>query len=440
MPAPIASTRRLIPIGPDPVVVVTTSSAPAAAVAPQPVAHPPPPLPPAPAVHTPIPAASVPRMRVHYIDWIRLWLTVMVVWHHCILINVAGWWPLDKSWNVDSGSIIAGSVLLIFDQGFFMGLFFFLSGLFAGPSLARKGVTRFLKDRFLRLLLPIILYELLLAPLQLVLVSAALGIKDLTFSGIYRYYFAHYVYPNNPLWFCALLLFFELLYLVAMHATGAKPGQRRYATAPAEAFSPSQMVAWLALWSLGLGAITFIIRIYFPIGLFVPVLGQLAYLPQYLFGYIMGHLAQQRDALARAPTGACVGSSAFAAIGFAAVTAGVLSSTPETQALFTAGTSGRQLLMSVVEQAYAVTVSAAILMIFRDRYNGAPNRIWMRLIGAAYAVYIVHPLVVAPLYVPFMSWAVVGWFKWIVLFVLATLLSWLIGVAAKLVPFADRVL
>ncbi|KAJ3373184.1 hypothetical protein GGF31_001176 [Allomyces arbusculus] len=439
MPAPFASTRRLIPIGPDPVVVVTTSSAPAAAaVAPQPTAQPPPP--PAPAVHAPIPAAAVPRMRVHYIDWIRLWLTVMVVWHHCILINVAGWWPLDKSWNVDAGSIIAGSVLLLFDQGFFMGLFFFMSGLFAGPSLARKGVTRFLKDRFLRLLLPIILYELLLAPLQLVLVSAALGVHDLTFSGVYRYYFAHYVYPNNPLWFCALLLFFELLYIVAMHATGAKPGQRRYATSPAEAFSSSQMVAWLALWSLGLGAITFIVRIYFPIGLFVPVLGQLAYLPQYLFGYIMGHLAQQRDALARAPTGACVGSSAFAVVGFAAVTAGLLSSTPETQALFTAGTNGRQLLMSVVEQAYAVTVSAAILMIFRDRYNGAPNRIWMRLIGAAYAVYIVHPLVVAPLYVPFMSWAVVGWFKWIVLFVLATLLSWLIGVAAKLVPFVNRVL
>jgi len=44
-------------------------------------------------------------------------------------------------------------------------LFFFLAGVFVVPSAARKGPLRYLADRSVRLLLPVIFYDILLAPL-----------------------------------------------------------------------------------------------------------------------------------------------------------------------------------------------------------------------------------------------------------------------------------
>ena len=52
------------------------------------------------------------------------------------------------------------------NQTIFVGVFFFLSGIFFNISLARKGTTSFLKDKYLRVALLAFVYTLLASPVQ----------------------------------------------------------------------------------------------------------------------------------------------------------------------------------------------------------------------------------------------------------------------------------
>ena len=75
-----------------------------------------------------------------------------------------------------------------------MGILFFASGLFSGPSYDKKGALRFFKDRVLRLLLPLAAYEFLLQPLafQIALASKACGPELAAAGNGFRWYFSSY--------------------------------------------------------------------------------------------------------------------------------------------------------------------------------------------------------------------------------------------------------
>jgi peptidoglycan/LPS O-acetylase OafA/YrhL len=88
---------------------------------------------------------------------------------------------------------------------FLMSFFFMLSGLFAWPSLTRKGAAHFLADRLLRLGLPFAVVVLLLMPATqypTYLQTAALP----TIAGYWRELMALPVWPTGPMWFLWLLL------------------------------------------------------------------------------------------------------------------------------------------------------------------------------------------------------------------------------------------
>jgi acyltransferase-like protein len=88
---------------------------------------------------------------------------------------------------------------------FLMSLFFFLSGLFAWPSLERKGTGRFLQDRVLRLGIPFALVVTFLMPLALYptyIQTAA----DPSVTTYWRHWLALPFWPCGPMWFLWLLL------------------------------------------------------------------------------------------------------------------------------------------------------------------------------------------------------------------------------------------
>jgi glucans biosynthesis protein C len=88
---------------------------------------------------------------------------------------------------------------------FLMSFFFMVSGLFAWPSLSRKGAGAFLSDRLLRLGLPFALVVLVLMPPALYpayLQTAA----DPSITGYWRHWMALPFWPCGPVWFLWLLL------------------------------------------------------------------------------------------------------------------------------------------------------------------------------------------------------------------------------------------
>ena len=100
------------------------------------------------------------------------------------------------------------SLVMGIDQSYFMALFFFISAWLMPASYERKGAMAFVRDRLVRLGVPLLVFILVLNP---------------ALVGIIRFYkgvpvdwvqvFLHNHYPG-PMWFVLTLLVFELLYVV----------------------------------------------------------------------------------------------------------------------------------------------------------------------------------------------------------------------------------
>lgn len=88
-----------------------------------------------------------------------------------------------------------------------MGTFFLISGYFVPSSFERNGATRFIKDRFIRFLVPFIFYVLILSQVQSIEVYM-LNQEPFT----WQTYFSHLTY--GPMWYVELLFVFVCLYAV----------------------------------------------------------------------------------------------------------------------------------------------------------------------------------------------------------------------------------
>src|ERR1700735_3209378 len=123
------------------------------------------------------PAVTPPRMlRDFYIDRLRSVMTALVILHHTAITYgaVGGWF-----WRENESSAAPSSLLLMLfcttNQAYFMGFFFLLAGYFTPASLEKKGYAGFLKDRFLRLGVPLLAFIVILGPLTAAIVTWAQG-------------------------------------------------------------------------------------------------------------------------------------------------------------------------------------------------------------------------------------------------------------------------
>ena len=94
----------------------------------------------------------------------------MLANHAVVAYTVFGrFYPNHYLWStapiVDSDRWAGFNVLTLFNDAFFMSLMFLLSGLFVWPSLKRKGVGHFLRDRAFRLGLPYLALIFILMPI-----------------------------------------------------------------------------------------------------------------------------------------------------------------------------------------------------------------------------------------------------------------------------------
>lgn len=226
--------------------------------------------------------------RSHALDNLRCFLTSLVVIHHTgAAYGGAGMGGLFKSglfapefvslplWQFDA-----------FVQTFFMGLFFWISGRVSAQSLYRldgRGQSRgrFVVKRAKRLLLPAIAYTIALNPL-----IHLLSLPEWDIVAVKQRlaeYFGSVKGIKGPVWYTATLFVFEAL---AATIRLEEPGKykrdefkRRY--------------KFLAQWGwIAIAVASFIIRLWYPVGKTLwPLNIQLAYAPQYVFAYSMGHLS-----------------------------------------------------------------------------------------------------------------------------------------------------
>eukprot|EP00928_Gymnodinium_smaydae_P074850 TRINITY_DN5786_c0_g1_i1.p1 TRINITY_DN5786_c0_g1~~TRINITY_DN5786_c0_g1_i1.p1 ORF type:complete len:527 (+),score=82.87 TRINITY_DN5786_c0_g1_i1:38-1582(+) len=148
------------------------------------------------------PSASPQRM--YYLDNLKVFMTVSVLYHHMAIgYGAAGSADGFLLGNFKNPFSVVNSLVVAINQSYFMCMFFFISGYFVPSSLARKGVREFLRDKFMRLGLPLLVYFFVFSPL--ITFFAALVVGPLEWDPKYGW-----PVGLGPPWFLQVLLLFSL--------------------------------------------------------------------------------------------------------------------------------------------------------------------------------------------------------------------------------------
>jgi hypothetical protein len=164
--------------------------------------------------------ASMPGAQYNVsVGYLRAFVTVLVLAHHSVLAYhpYAPTPPQlltaqPRLWEafpvVDSQHWSGFSLLVGFNDIFFMSLMFLLSGLFVWKSLQRKGGWGFLRDRMVRLGVPFVVAAGLVAPIAYYPAFLQTGATS-GIVGFWQQWRSLGNWPAGPAWFIWLLLAFD---------------------------------------------------------------------------------------------------------------------------------------------------------------------------------------------------------------------------------------
>ena len=223
-----------------------------------------------------------PARRLGWIDNLRTSLILLVVGLHATITysHVGGWYiNLPPEPPIETKIIFfLGEMHL---QAFFMGLLFFVAGYFAAKSLQRRGTGAFLRERALRLGVPLFLYVTVIHPF-IVYVINPWNAKFPALGQSYVEYFhsGQFVRSTGPLWFVEALLIFSIV--LALASRLAKPLNPTIAK-----HTPQLKTVHLLALAVVLAATSFAVRTVQPIGKNIQNL-QLCFFPQYIAAFGLG--------------------------------------------------------------------------------------------------------------------------------------------------------
>jgi glucan biosynthesis protein C len=348
---------------------------------------------------SPVQSATGRTSRLFFIDHLRAALVILVVLHHLALIygGIPPFYYYEPPVNDPLAGLIA-LVFVLFNQAWFMGAFFLLAGYFTPGSYDRKGPGSFLKDRVLRLGIPLILFIFVLSPISWIgmwQMPASLG--GITDPPTWQ------AYPNligtGPLWFVAMLLIFSFGYAAWRRLT-----RNRISSSMSDSSVPSYLS--VGIFVLALALVSYLVRIIVPLGksvnLFVYFLSfpTIAYLPQYLSFFVLGTVASRHDWFRTLPrsmgkvgfVAALVATVTLFSIGFLSFLKAIENASQQIPP-FGYGT-WQSAVYTLWDSIFAVGMCLGLIPLFRRFFNGQ-GRFDRFLSQHSYAVYVIHiPIVV----------------------------------------------
>lgn len=325
--------------------------------------------------------------RLLYLDRLKVFLTVLVVFHHTAITygGAGSWFYYERRDDIAVNALM--STFTAVNQSFFMGLFFFISGYVTPASYDRLGGFRFLKARLLRFGIPLLLYMLVIAPLLWYVASGYNGslgafIQEQAvrhpFQGVSEF-------AVGPLWYLEALLLFFAAYTVFRTLTAGK-----FRSKPL-ALTPSLMAKYVGIVALA----NFIVRLAYPVGTEVLNL-QLGYFPAYIGLFMAGIAAYRANWLQRLNEHAArkwkwtfialiVVMSAGMALGGAME--GDVSA-------FMGGMNWQSAFYALIDPLMGLGISYVLLVWFRKRWDGRATKLSGWFSANAFLVYMVHALFV----------------------------------------------
>jgi glucans biosynthesis protein C len=154
--------------------------------------------------------------RAIWLDYLRAFITVLVVAHHSSLAYTTFASFNKAAYNASTHPIVdtvrshALDIFEDFNDVFFMSLMFLISGIFVLPALGRKGTRTFIRDRFFRLFVPFAIAVTLLMPIGY-LSAWRLAHGNYHLSSFVVDFITIEHWPPGPPWFIGILFLFNLV-------------------------------------------------------------------------------------------------------------------------------------------------------------------------------------------------------------------------------------
>jgi peptidoglycan/LPS O-acetylase OafA/YrhL len=382
------------------------------------------------------------------IGYLRAFIVALVVAHHAALAYhpyapppPASLLPQPRWWGafpvVDPHKWFGASVLVGFNDTFFMSLMFFLSGLFVWHGLAKKGAATFLRDRLLRLGLPFIVAAIF-APLAYyptyLQISGHTGVP-----GFWHQWLALGNWPVGAAWFIAVLLAFDciaaLLFLLLPN-WGLKLGALTSGADRRPVILFAALIAITAIAYMPL-AHHFTSLAWWTFGPFTFQTSRiLHYLVYFLTGVGVGAwgldhglLAPQGKLARRWPLWLAASLILFAVA--TALTIAAFTSYGKSPALATAADAG--FVFSCAATCFA------FLAIFL-RFAQSRSRVFDSLAANSYAIYLIHYTFVSWMQYALLPASIPGAAKFFIVFPGAFFLSWATSATLRRIPAVARIL
>lgn len=365
-----------------------------------------------------------------YIDNIKVLLTVLVVLHHtCIAYSSSDGWYYNEPTSIKGAKLVM-TMFVSVNQSFFMGYFFLLAAYFTGSSYTKKGPFRFIKDRLARLGIPLLFYSFILTPFMCYLVYY-FGKGDHITLAEYLSRYDSWIDPGVT-WFIAALLLFTLMYVAVRKLFDINFNGSRAVPGPGTIFR----------FASGLGIISFLVRIIFPVGwVLEPVGFQLGHFPQYIALFIVGLWAAKNKWFDQLPdkTGRQLKRSALLCLLFFPVFFVIALKLDTPVSYFSGGFHWQAFIYAVWEQWIGISILTALLIKGKRSWNH-PSKWSRRFSQSSFTVYIFHPLVIIAITLALRNWNVDPAVKILVAAPLTVLCSFVMGSMIILIPGIKKIL
>lgn len=367
--------------------------------------------------------------RILYIDNLRIFLMALVVLHHLsITYGASGGWYY-KEVEGDTFTQVILTMFTATNQSFFMGLFFLLSAYFTRISLNRKPLGTFIKDRLIRLGIPLLIFFFVLSPLTIYVKRKLVDGMDL---GFFAYVKEHQGFGVGPMWFVETLIYFTVIYvlyrLIFTKGVNTQSNPR-----------PFPKIPLIIIAAFGIALVSFLVRLKFPLGSSLGETGlQMPYFPQYIAMLVFGVLFQKNGWFEvitfRQGIRWFVAAQVFILLLFPLVF--LLANNDQNQ--FEGGFTWQSALLCFWEQFTGFSLILGLIGIFK-RYFNRQGKVAVLLSGAAYAVFIIHPLVIVSLSSALKNWDVYPVLKFTLLAPVALGACYGIGILIKKIPGVGKV-
>lgn len=357
--------------------------------------------------------------RLFFVQWLRVFLISLVVAHHAgqAYGPTGGSWPIRDPQQAEWLGPFFG-----INAAFFMGFFFLLAGYFTGPSFDRKGAGAYVRDRLIRLGIPLVFFTFFVFGPLVYFWTAP---PESFFSFFVFDYIGGWHIEMGHLWFVVQLLAYGLIYAA----------WRVYRTAaPARAYPPPGDREVL-IYVVALGVIGALVRQVYPQDDWVDILwlvpAEPAHLPQYVSLFVIGVVAGRGDWFNKVSSRLGARWFAFAVVAFVAagIARGSEDDLPAWLSFWT--------IWGVAEAFICVGMILGLSVLFRGVCT-RPSR-WLAFLDAnVYGVYLVHWFLVVALQAAILDVAWSASAKFALVAAFGIVLSFALSALVRLIPGVRR--